>query len=481
MRKICETLICSAILAALLTGCNLPGSEAGSQNISMQQQDIHAINPAEPSFETPSSMVQPERSSRIPLIFSHGGAPCDIDALVYFAMHPEINLIGMVLTRGEFRPEEALEEWSTFLYDVLRQNDTRIALGSDERLDPDSHEFPEDWRVLADNFWEIPLPAGSGQYDLESGPDMIVDLINHSPDEVTIIAMASMIDVALAIKQDPGIIDNIEQVVIMGGAFNVSGNLADAPYPIANQVAEWNIWIDAAAADYLINSGVNISLVPLDATLYLINLDDLARINGIDDPRVEVVTQIWSLQLGWWPSGFLAWDTITAAAVTNPEFFDWVYDTVEVVTVPGEFQGQTIPLETGSENVRYAKDANYDGIMDVLFLVYEHPQLQHDPGIISELAGDWFGDTGAYTITFSLNDECSLGQVCGSFYIPEFSLTGDVTIVNVVGTRYEFKASNLSSGGQAASYEYLELLPDGTLHYFTTDFDYTNEAILYPQ
>jgi inosine-uridine nucleoside N-ribohydrolase len=478
MRKVCETLIFGAVIAALFSGCNLPISDTSNLIDRRQEQDIQSEGEIDPFDEASSSTALEAEGSRIPLIFSHGGAPCDIDALVYFSMHPDVDLIGMALTRGEFRPDEALEEWSAFLYDVLGETDTRIALGSDERMDPDSHEFPEDWRVLADNFWNIPLPAATFQYDLEFGPDMIVDLVNSSPDKVTIVAMASMIDVALAIKQDPGIIDNIEQVVIMGGAFNMPGNLADAPYPISNEVAEWNIWIDATAADYLINSGVNISLVPLDATLYLVQPDDLAYINGIDDPRVAFVGQIWSTQLGWWPSGFLAWDTVTAVAVTNPEFFDWVYDRIEVITESGDFQGQTIALGTGSEKVRYAVDANYNGIMDVLFFIYGQPQVQNDLGVITELAGVWYGDTGAYTITFHLNDECLLDQVCGTFYIPEFPLSGDVTIVHIVGDRYEFKASNMSPDGQAAAYEYLELLPDGTMHYYTTDLDYTNEAIL---
>jgi len=145
--------------------------------------------------------------------------------------------------------------------------------------------------------------------------------VNNSPEKVTIIAMASMIDVALALQQDHGIIDNISHVVIMGGAFTVPGNLSDAPYPISNEAAEWNMWIDARAAQYIFNSGVSVSIIPLDAIQYYVQQADLTEINAIDDPGVKYVAQMWNKQWGWRGGGFFIWDTITVTAVTNPEIF----------------------------------------------------------------------------------------------------------------------------------------------------------------
>jgi hypothetical protein len=71
-----------------------------------------------------------------------------------------------------------------------------------------------------------------------------------------------------------------------------------------------------------------------------------------------------------------------------------------------------------------------------------------------------------------------LNVKCGTFEIPEFSLTGDVTFVDVDGNVYEFKATNLSSGQPGNDYEYLQLLDDGTLFYSTTGSGVTSEAIL---
>ena len=97
---------------------------------------------------------------------------------------------------------------------------------------------------------------------------------------------------------------------------------------------------------------------------------------------------------------------------------------------------------------------------------------------ITELGGTWEGYTGGFHITFFIEPECKLNEKCGTFEIPEFSLTGDIAFVNVNGNVYEFKATNMSSGQTGADYEYLQLQDDGTLFYSTTGSGVTSEAIL---
>ena len=119
------------------------------------------------------------------------------------------------------------------------------------------------------------------------------------------------------------------------------------------------------------NSGAPISVVPLDAIQYLVQSKDIDRINTYKDPGVRYVAQMWNQQWGWGSqNGFLIWDTITAIAVTNPEYFKWTYDGVDVITDLGDFQGQTIPLHNGARHIRYATDADYDAILDQLFDVF---------------------------------------------------------------------------------------------------------------
>jgi inosine-uridine nucleoside N-ribohydrolase len=490
MDKSWKFLLYALLIFSILNGCSplkeTPPSQDPSSFIAYENQEAASPKPDSQTGEQIFSSTT--QHPNIPVIYSHGGGPCDIGGMTYLSMHPDVDLIGIVLTRGEFHPEIAVNNWPIFIYDVLQSKDTALGLGSNERMDSNSHDFPEVWRPSSDNFWGLNLPAKATDYQPVVGYELIIDLVNNSPKKVTLIAMASMIDIALAIQHDPGIINNIEHVVIMGGAFTVPGNLSDAPYPIDNQVAEWNMWIDAEAAKYLFNSGVALSIVPLDAIQYLVQPDDVNTINSIIDPAVDYVAQIWNNQIGNNPGGFLIWDTITAVAVTNPEFFDWVYDGIDVITEPASLQGQTIPLNNGATHTRFATGADYQAIMEQLFETFQgetnsaSPSEQIDQDlIITELAGTWEGFTGEYHITFFLGAECRLNEVCGTFEITEFSLSGDVTFVKVDGRRYEFKATNISSGQPGNEYEYLELLDNDSLRYFSQGPTVSSEAVLVRQ
>lgn len=480
-----KLLIPTVLIFSLLAGCATTVEEPAAENkpptatSEMQVEDLPTTTP-----QSTEDIFQDPLGGRIPVIFSHGGAPCDIGGMVYLNKHPNVDLIGLVLSRGEIHPEIAVDLWPVFLYDVLNSKDTAIALGTDARMDPNSHEFPEAWRKSADNFWGLTLPAQVTEFEPALGPELIIELVNDSPDKVTLVAMASMIDIALALQEDPGIIDNISHVVIMGGAFNMRGNLDEGPDATSNEAAEWNMYIDSQAAKYVFNSGVPVSIIPLDAIQYYVQPDDLKSIQTIDDPGVKYVSEMWGKQFGWADGGFFIWDTITITAVTNPENFVWIYDGVDVITEPGDFQGQTIALNNGAQHTRFATDADYEAILNQLFKIFRGettfapPTGEESDISLTELAGTWEGFTGDYHITFYLEPECVLNEKCGTFEIPDFSLTGDITFVDVDGNVVEFKATNMSSGQPGNEYEYLQLLDDGKLFYSTTGSGGTIEAIL---
>jgi len=495
-----RVIFCSALcIISLIVGCTSENKDIPSEEIIIEEkQDIKTESSSDSAEPVPtitrpvsSDFVFPDTDTgEIPLIFSHGGAPCDIGALVYFTKHPNINLIGMVLSDGEIHPENALDDWPAFLIDVIEHKSAAIGLGTEKAIDPNAHKFPAPWREVADTFWGLALPSKKTDFEITLGHELIIELINNSPEKVTIIGMASMVDIAIALQQDPGIIDNIAQVIIMGGAFTIKGNLDEGPEPTTNEVAEWNIWVDPIAADYLFNSGVPLTIVPLDAIQYLVQNDKVKQMNSITDPGVNYVAQMWNNQIGWAPEGFFIWDTIAAVAVTNPEYFSWTHDGVDVITEVGDFQGQTIALNNGARHTRFATDADYDAILNQVFDVFEFVTLEDfvsesesedlkSDSFMIELGGVWEGvATSGFLITFDLDSPCKLNEICGSFEIPDFSLNGEIVFTEVKGNEYIFQATNLSSGQTGNPYESLTRLDDGTLKYFTTDYTTENEAIL---
>jgi purine nucleosidase len=101
------------------------------------------------------------------------------------------------------------------------------------------------------------LPAGRSLLPLPAS-QVILELAERHPGEVTLVALGPLTNVAAAALADPGRFARLAGIVVMGGAFRVYGN--------ATAVAEFNIFADPHAARVVLSSGVPVTFVGLDVT-----------------------------------------------------------------------------------------------------------------------------------------------------------------------------------------------------------------------
>lgn len=101
------------------------------------------------------------------------------------------------------------------------------------------------------------LPPATISAETIPAPIWIVNTIKNSPEKITVIPVGPCSNIALALRLDPTIVDNIEEIVIMGGADNM-GNRTGA--------GEFNFFSDPEAAKIVVNCGANITIIPLNAT-----------------------------------------------------------------------------------------------------------------------------------------------------------------------------------------------------------------------
>lgn len=85
----------------------------------------------------------------------------------------------------------------------------------------------------------------------------MIQAIKANPSPMTVVTLGPLTNLAIALNEAPEIVDNIEEVVIMGGAIKEAGNMTRA--------AEFNIYVDPEAASAVLRSPVRKTLVPLDA------------------------------------------------------------------------------------------------------------------------------------------------------------------------------------------------------------------------
>lgn len=88
--------------------------------------------------------------------------------------------------------------------------------------------------------------------------EVLTSLAKTHPGELTLIATGPLTNVATALEHDRAAMEAYRRIVVMGGAFFVPGN--------TGPVAEFNFYVDPEAADAVMRSGLDITLVPLDAT-----------------------------------------------------------------------------------------------------------------------------------------------------------------------------------------------------------------------
>ncbi len=276
----------------------------------------------------------------IPLIFDDDGSPDGVIALLYFLSNSNFDVKAITISQGEAHPDIFVGHLQQLLTRVGRQ-DIQVGMG---RLTPleGNNTFPDPWRQASDRFWDISLPSADGKESVAAAR-LIVETIQNSKLPVTIFVSGSHTNLAEALRLDPGIVDNIREVDIMGGSVYRPGNIQSDWAAIDNSVAEWNIWVDSLAAQEVFSAGLKLHLVPLDATNQVMwTQEDLSGITASNSPEGKLAGEVLQWMLNSWSKhGVYVWDLVTAVKTSNPSICPEVSLAIDIITEPGREQGRT--------------------------------------------------------------------------------------------------------------------------------------------
>ena len=112
---------------------------------------------------------------------------------------------------------------------------------------------------------DIELPEPTGQPETMPGAQAIVEIAKQQSQEISIVAVGRLTNLALALELCPELPELIRDVVVMGGAFGFNGHRGNV-----SPVAEANIAGDPVAADRVFTSGLRTTIVGLDVTQEII-------------------------------------------------------------------------------------------------------------------------------------------------------------------------------------------------------------------
>jgi uridine nucleosidase len=175
-----------------------------------------------------------------------------------------------------------------------------------------------------------------------SAAEHIVRLANEHPGEVVILCLAALTNLALALQLDSKLQEKLKGVVVLGGAFEVNGNV--------NPSAEANIFGDPEAANVVFSriSRPKLQLIGLDVThkcvLTAAELDELKySTSSSHGPFLHDISQFYLKyhKESYGMDGIFLHDAAAFAAVVRPDLFEWKAGKV-VVVEDGPARGMTV-------------------------------------------------------------------------------------------------------------------------------------------
>ncbi|RIY00282.1 nucleoside hydrolase [Aureimonas flava] len=201
------------------------------------------------------------------------------------------------------------------------------------------------------------------------GVDFIVDTVRaHPPKSVTIAALGPLTNLALALLKAPDIAERLQGVVMMGGAYFEVGNVTPT--------AEFNVYVDPEAAASVFASGVDLTLLPLDAThgmhatpARIEAFRALGTRAGAAVAAMLSFSEVYDLQkFGW--DGAPLHDPCVTAFLLRPELFEGRRVNVEVETGSPLTRGMTVVDYWGvterPPNAFFVRSGDADGFFALL-------------------------------------------------------------------------------------------------------------------
>jgi inosine-uridine nucleoside N-ribohydrolase len=205
----------------------------------------------------------------------------DAMAILFAFNSPELEIVGLTSVFGNVHTALATQN-ALRLAEFAGRPHTPVAQGAGQPL---AIPFDDAPAIVhgADGLGNTHHPPPHGQPVDRSAAQFMVETVMDNPGEIILVPVGPVTNLALALELEPRIAHHVAEVVLMGGAATVNGNV--------NPAAEANIWHDPHAADQVFTAGWPVTMVGLDVTMA--TLMDEAYLSSLRPTRTgEFIYQI---------------------------------------------------------------------------------------------------------------------------------------------------------------------------------------------
>jgi purine nucleosidase len=210
------------------------------------------------------------------------------------------------------------------------------------------------------------LPNPSTKISESNAANLIIDIVNANPGEITILCIGPVTNLALALLKEPSLRKKIKNVVSMAGTIHYPGN--------ATPSSEYNVFCDPESFDILLRSGIDLTIVPLDVTYQcLFTKAHVERLAGAREDIRNFIDRSTAFYMEFHAEyqgiqGCAINDPLAAAILIKPDLVkmrDYYVD----IELRGEFTTAKISADhfnaSGkSPNAKVAMEVDVDAFMD---------------------------------------------------------------------------------------------------------------------
>jgi len=300
----------------------------------------------------------------------------DTVALAMLIESPDIEIVGVSSIFGNVTVDLTTRN-AKLILEAVERRDIPIARGAYYPLHIPLDTSPF---VHGDNgLGNMPLSEPTMKESDLSAPQAIINMILSNPNEIILMPIGPLTNIAMAYLIEPKIAKLVKEVVIMGGAVHCPGNITP--------VAEANFFHDPHAAQVVISAGWPIALAGLDVCglSSMLSNDLLDKIIAADKPLSPFIGgalpfyQNFITQFGIFDKVDFP-DALAAAYLLEPGIFQ-TEDTYLFIETEGSCLGQSVPVPSGkwyedlNDITHYKAD---ETISSVKVMVKENSQMFFD-------------------------------------------------------------------------------------------------------
>jgi purine nucleosidase len=224
-------------------------------------------------------------------------------------------------------------------------------------------------RIHNDPRLEAVLPEAAMPLQAQHGVDFLIETLRSAElSTITLCALGPLTNIAMALVKAPEVVAKVRELAVMGGACFQLGNVTPA--------AEFNIHVDPHAAAIVIDSGIPITMIPLDVTHQLVTTEPrLASLRALPNRCGAAVAALLAAfernrRAKFGERAKALHDPAVIGHLLRPDLYDGREVNVAIETESPLTVGMTVVDWWGvtgrKPNIRFMNTVDVDGFYDLL-------------------------------------------------------------------------------------------------------------------